>query len=156
MKDIVDRLDKIILLLEALNGRKEVGQLDATAITPLSRPKTRGRMSGDEAKKCRAFLGLYCDAFKARYGTNPIIDGKSAGLVSNVLKVIPLERAQDLVQAYLQMDSPWFKTRCHDLVCFSQNLSLIAVALASGSQNPADKIFWENIFQCKTTDMVKT
>jgi hypothetical protein len=68
----------------------------------------------------RRFVAAYVKAFQAKYGneTRPQITGKVAGQIQNLLKSVPLERAIQLVQVYLQMDDRWFETkhpRLHDV-----------------------------------------
>lgn len=91
-------------------------------------------------------IAAYCDAFRARYGMNPPIDGKAAGLAKNLLRSIPLEKACLLVQAYLQLEDQWFLTKCHDFPTFIQNLTKVAVALSHGAADPQERGYWARVF----------
>ena len=43
-----------------------------------------------------------------------------------------LDRACDLIQVYLQMDDPWFVTKCHDFTTFVSNIQKVSLALDTG------------------------
>lgn len=92
------------------------------------------------------FIATYCEAYKKRYGVNPIVTPKDGGICQRLLKAVPLEKAKDLIQAYLQIEDRWFMTKCHDLVTFEQNLGKVAVALANGTKDPHEKDFWKKVF----------
>ena len=96
--------------------------------------------------KTNVLIGAYCEAFKSRYGVSPIITGKMQGRAKDLAKNMSVKRARDLIQAYVQMDDPWFKTKCHDLDTFFGNLSKVSVALANGTNNPHEKDFWREVF----------
>lgn len=113
--------------------------------------ENRTRLAKRQAKApvrhaTQALVKSYCDAFKLRYGLNPPIDGKAAGLATNLLKTLPLERAILLVQAYIQMDERWFIEKCHDFPTFTQNITKVAVALFNGTNDPQEKSYWARIF----------
>lgn len=127
--------DKIIVLLD----RIAVAVEEKTPKAVVAKPKK-------EEPRARAVVVAYCDAYKKKYGSHPVIDGKTAGLAKNLLKSLPLERVIDLVQAYLQMEDSFFKVRCHDFVTFTQNLNKVALALANGTSDPHEKDFWDKVF----------
>lgn len=82
------------------------------------------------------FIGSYANAYKERYGpkTRPDLRGKVQGQIKSLLKDVPVQRACELVQVYLQMDGErdWFKTKGHDFTTFLENLNPIGVALDTG------------------------
>lgn len=94
----------------------------------------------------RTFVAAYVKAFQARYGagTRPQITGKVAGQIQTLLKSVPLDRAVQLIQVYLQMDDRWFETKHHDFTSFAENLNKIGVALDTG-QNPGG-VDWGQVF----------
>ncbi|HMX98738.1 MAG TPA: hypothetical protein PK473_03105 [Nitrosomonas sp.] len=92
-------------------------------------------------------IRAYCDAFKLKYKTNPPIDGKTVGLAKNLLKHISLERAQNLIQVYLQMEDSWFKNKHHDFVTFTQNLNKIQVAMNNGKETKEGDIDWDKFWK---------
>lgn len=144
MNEIIARLDKIIELLEAQNAARVV--LDEKPAPVAKRARTKA-LTTDQGKASQLLVKAYCDAFKARYGAFPIVEGKTLGLSRYVLQAVSLDRAQDLVQAFLQMDDKYFITMHHSFSCFVQSLSKVAVALAFGSKDPNDRTFWQNVFK---------
>lgn len=94
----------------------------------------------------REFVKVYISAFQKRYGSNtrPSLDGKVQGLIKNLLKTTPLERAKNLIEVYFQMDDKWFETKTHDFVTFMSNLDKIGIALDTGMKtNSLDFSFME-------------
>lgn len=91
-------------------------------------------------------IATYCESFKARYGTNPVITKKDAGIMTSLAKSIPQDKLSDLIQAYVQMDDRWFLTRLHDIPTLCANLSKVAVALVNGTNDPGEKLFWGKVF----------
>lgn len=85
---------------------------------------------GDAAE----FIAAYITAYRKRYGeaSRPDISGKVQGEIKRLLKDVPVQRACNLVQVYLQMDTPWFKIKCYDITTFCQNLNPIGLALDTG------------------------
>jgi hypothetical protein len=88
------------------------------------------------------FIAAYVKAFQKRYGdkARPDLGGKVQGEIKRLLKDMPIERAINLVQVYLQMETPWFKTKCYDIGTFMQNLNPIGVALDTGSDESNNKL----------------
>lgn len=94
-----------------------------------------------------ALIASYVEAFKARYECSPIIDGRAAAAARDIVRAVPLENVQLLVQAYLQMDDKWFVQNAHSLPVFAQNLSKVKVALENGTQDPQERYRWKQIFK---------
>lgn len=88
-------------------------------------------------KRAAKFIAAYVVAYKERYGTRPVVDSKSTGLIKNMLKNMSDEQASLLVETYLKMDgnenggrNGWFATKCHDVVTFVNNLNVISSNIA--------------------------
>lgn len=77
-------------------------------------------------------IAHYCEAYKARYGGNPVITGKTAGQAKTLLKSVSLARAKDLVSVYLQLDDEWFCRIKHRFSDFILNLEQLGAALEAG------------------------
>lgn len=101
--------------------------------------------------KIGKFIGVYVKSFQDKYppkegGTPPRPDlrGKILGQIKRYLDEIPIDRACDLIQAYYQMDDPWFKTKCHDFGTFIENQNKISLALDRGEDGsqPGSHIDW--------------
>lgn len=87
----------------------------------------------------RAFIAAYCEAYKKRYDSNPVIVGKTSGIAKRILKDVPLKRAVALVQTYCAMSDSWFVTRSHNLSTFEDNLDKIARKMETGKSTSASQ-----------------
>ncbi len=105
------------------------------------------------------FLKAYCDAFKLRWGSNPVITGKEAGIAKRVVAAIGQSEAVLLVQAYLQLNDKRIAGECHPLNTFEFKLNLLRVALSKGVERPetADEWnrFWEDVDKGKVESGVR-
>lgn len=97
-------------------------------------------------EKYRKVTAVYCEAYKLRYETNPIITWQTVGFIKALLKTLSFEKVSDLVQAYLQMDDPWFLIKCHDFGTLYQNLNKVSASLAQGTKDPHEKKYWDTVF----------
>ncbi len=93
------------------------------------------------------FIGTYVRAFQNRYGnkTRPDLGGKTQGQIKSFLKDVPIDRACNLIEVYLQLDTKWFMTKHHDFGTFMNNLNPIGVALDTGASQDPSKINWADI-----------
>lgn len=82
----------------------------------------------------KELIARYCELFKARYGTNPPIQGKDSGAAKNTVKSIGLPRALGLIETYLGMNDSWFLTKRHDLPTFAASLNAIAIKHDTGKE----------------------
>jgi DNA-binding transcriptional regulator YhcF (GntR family) len=82
----------------------------------------------------RSFIAHYCEAYKAKYKTNPVIDGRAAGIAQRIVKSIGLEKAKLFIERYLEMNDQWFITKHHDLHTFEGNLNKVAVFEGTGQR----------------------
>lgn len=119
-----------------------------TPLRGVARVAPQPRPKNEEGLKVRELIAAYCEAFKSRYGENPVIDGKTQGLARQMARHVPLEKAKQLVQVYVQMQDSWFVTKHHDFATFAQNISKVAVAAARGeNRKTADTTDWNKVFQ---------
>ena len=72
-------------------------------------------------------IGRYCELFKAKYGTNPMIRGVDSGTAKRIIKDIGRIKALALIEAYFTMPDSYFLRRRHDLKVFETNLNPIAI-----------------------------
>lgn len=94
----------------------------------------------------KRLVGVYITSYQQRYGVRPVITNKVAGLIKLTAEELGIDYACDLVQTYLQMDDPWFKTKSHDFETFRANLNKVSTALQTGidpNNPPKPKIVWE-------------
>lgn len=80
------------------------------------------------------FIANYVNAYQVRYGSRarPDLSGKVQGQIRRFVTETPLDRACELIQAYLQMNDGWFLTKAHDFGTFIENLSKVGLALDTG------------------------
>ncbi len=92
-------------------------------------------VAAEEKKKnpVNAFIARYCEVFKVRYGINPVVDGRAAGVARQMVKSLGVDKACKLVECYLTMRDTFFAQKRHDLVTFSMNLNSIAVYAETGA-----------------------
>lgn len=77
------------------------------------------------AQNAGAFFATYCEAWKTRYGTNPIIRGKEAGIAKRLAGDLGTEKASELALTFLRMNDAWFIQRRHDLTTFEQSINAV-------------------------------
>ena len=77
-------------------------------------------------------IAAYCDAWKSKYGDNPPIGGKEAGIIKSLVKDFGLDRSIKILQAYLNMPDSWFITKRHDLVTLKANLNSVSHFISTG------------------------
>jgi hypothetical protein len=92
------------------------------------------------------FIGTYVKSFQGRYGdqARPALGGKVQGQIKTLLRDLPIDRACSLIQVYLQMETPWFKTKSYDIGTFIENLNPISLALDTG-QEQSGGTNWDKI-----------
>lgn len=108
----------------------------------LKRKRKRKSLSHASSKSCKRaptkdhdaknLIAHYCELFKAKYNSNPPVNGKSAGIIKRILKDFSLDHSKKLIEAYLSDNRQWFVTRAHDLTTFEQNLNSVQVKLDTG------------------------
>jgi hypothetical protein len=84
--------------------------------------------------KTNLFIAAYCEAFKERYGTHPVIDGKSLGLARTLIKDLGLTPAISLVKTYLTMNDSFFTLKSHDLGTLKLNLNSVKIKKETGNR----------------------
>jgi len=100
--------------------------------------RSKEESGAKRAKESRApegvneLIATYVEAYKSKYGGRPEILAKDARFFSLVLKTVPLQRAKDLVQVFLQTDDPWFVKTKHRPDVFYGNLGQLGASLEAG------------------------
>jgi len=125
-----ERLDEIISLLKQIRDNTQKPQRRAAK-------KTTGAAT-------HLIISAYWDTFKLRRGYPPLpIQGKEVGQIINALKVFSVERLVTLIEAYLQIETPWFKEKNWDWTTFFMNMQKIHGHLQRGSPDSTD---WNKVF----------
>lgn len=82
--------------------------------------------------KGKKFIEVYSELFKARYGTNPHIDGKTAGIAKRVSESLTIEKITLYLDAFFQLpDSKLIKEK-HPIGQFEFKLNEIVVFAETG------------------------
>lgn len=153
-QDLAGALIRAAAALEAIAG--EIAVVAQRIKTEPSRAAVTAQIRSDLARRerqqsaCQMAIAAYVDAYRQRYGaqTCPDLRGKMQGVMKRLATEVPIERLRLLLQTYLQMPDPWFATKCHDLVTFSENLGKVGLALDGGRANPSEKT-WEDVLAAK-------
>lgn len=85
-----------------------------------------------EPTKVSDFVAAYCTRFKERWGTNPPIQGKDAGIVGRLAKGMPLAKFEFLLDAFFQMPDSWIQKAKHPIGVFEMKLNEVVVFAESG------------------------
>lgn len=123
-------------VITTAGGHQMVEQLPATNVrtydtnerTIRTLPKNP-TVSGEKAK---AFIAAYCELFKNRWGNNPPITGKDAGIAKRLVKELSEEKLSLYLDAYFSMPDAWVIKTKHTLASFSLKINEVAVFATSG------------------------
>lgn len=110
---------------------KEVKQLRSKEVKNNTGDKSPTAVAVTPVKN---FIARYCEVYKAKYSTNPVIDGRASGVAKRVTGAIGENRAIELIEAFLEMSDQWFVKKKHDLFTFEQNLNGIELFAKTGKQ----------------------
>ena len=94
--------------------------------------KKEGSPAKPDGADVRFVINHYCDAFKGRYGCNPMVWGKTAGQFKTLLKNMSAANLCELLTTYLQMNDQFFTTKRHSVDVFVTNLNSVVVARSTG------------------------
>lgn len=119
-----------------LRVSRKVTQRDSHATNERTNERDETNETNERGEPCGAnagaFLSVYCSLWKKRYGTNPIVRGKEAGIAKRLAGDLGTEKASRLIEAYLSMSDQWFLQKRHDLGTFEANLNAVVQFLETG------------------------
>lgn len=78
------------------------------------------------------FIVAYCDRFKGRWGENPHITGKDAGIAKRLGKTLSLAKFSHYLDAFFEMPDAWLVKIKHPLSAFETKLNEIVVFANTG------------------------
>jgi hypothetical protein len=78
------------------------------------------------------FIAAYCQRFKIRWGVNPPIQGKDAGIAGRLAKGLSAEKRDLYLDAYFSMPDAWIVKAKHPINLFETKLNEISVFAQSG------------------------
>ncbi|MCP1328469.1 hypothetical protein, partial [Halomonas sp. 707D4] len=76
----------------------------------------------------------YACAYRARYGTWPVWNQKSAANMSQLVDRVGAERAPRVAAHYLKLNNQFYTARMHPVSLLLQDCESIATQLATGQQ----------------------
>lgn len=130
-----------------LNKRKEAGksggkqtqakrsktkQVKASSSSSYSPSYSSSELISSKSTNARDFIAAYCDRFKVRWGSNPEIQGKDAGIVGRLMKTQTLSKFETYLDAYFRMPDSMIIKAKHPLNLFEMKLNEIVVFASSG------------------------
>lgn len=110
-----------------------IGSDHATLVRAPAAPENQPAQAEPEIFGAKEFIARYCELFKERYQTNPVVRGKQAGIVKRVLKDVPLTRALVYLEAFFQMPDAWLVKTKHPLDSFESKMNEITVFANTGT-----------------------
>jgi hypothetical protein len=84
------------------------------------------------AARSNFFIAAYCERFKNRWGNNPPITGKDAGIAKRLAKQFTEEKLSLYLDAFFSMPDAWVLKAKHPLNLFETKLNEIVVFANSG------------------------
>lgn len=123
---------------ESENDRDGIGldrgsEKESSTIIPTTKvPKKPRKPKASAPEGTSLAIQTYCDAWHARYSTSPIITGKAAGQIKQLVKDLGSAKAIDLINAYLDMPDQWFITKRHDIPTLITNLNSVGQFMDTG------------------------
>ncbi len=78
------------------------------------------------------FIAAYCERFKSRWGNNPPIQPKDAGIAGRLAKGLSREKQDLYLDAYFSMPDAWLVKAKHPINLFETKLNEISVFAQSG------------------------
>ena len=112
-------------------GNGELGTGNGELVTGSSAPAKAGHAPA-EKPNLKTFIAAYCEAYKTRYKTNPLVPDDQLGIVRSIVKAAGNARAPDYAREYLAMTDGWFLTKRHDLATLKANLNAVKIRLETG------------------------
>lgn len=146
--EITNRLlERIATALEKIAGANEKPKAEVKVrpeATAIANKQKKSQIGGE----VHQLIGGYIDAFRLRYGKNarPDVGGRVQGQMKALLKDHPVPRLLALIQAFCQMDDPWFVKKAHDFPTLYENLGKVQTALRNGTGRAEDVRYWEKVF----------
>lgn len=99
-----------------------------------SQPRKAQSTDSDFAKnKGKLFVATYCELFKQKYGVNPEIIGKDAGIAKRLSKDLSEEKIKLIIGAYFALPDAWLVKVKHPMSVIETKLNEITVFIDSGN-----------------------
>lgn len=106
-------------------------ELDLPKTKKANKPKTEIQVA--HAQKARGFIAAYCSLFHDKWGFNPDIRGKEAGIAKRVVKDLSEEKFLSYLNAFFNMPDAWLQKAKHPLAMFETKINEIAAFANNGT-----------------------
>ena len=116
---------------------------EATASLPDALQDKKVRRAPEFTSEKARLVARYISEYQKRYKHRPFFDGESAKLLGDIGRGVGYPRAELLVTAYLQLDSPKYLAKCHDVKSLFEDRFRIHSALEQGVAEPNKDFAWE-------------
>lgn len=107
-------------------------QSKTTATKKTGSSEPRQNPSDSAPNKTKQFISKYCDLFKSRYGSNPVINGKTSGIAKRLSESLGQEKSDFYLEAFFAMPDSLLTKNKHPLSQFEFKLNEITVFANSG------------------------
>lgn len=137
--DLIAQVEAIAMGMKAL--REKYPECGEFLLESISQAKTkikssarrkRVKLDGNAGETKKLLVAHYCEEFKTRYGVNPMMTGPSVGMLGRLLNDVSLDRAKQLVSAFIQMNDQLFTGRRHEISLLVSSLNKVSVFADSG------------------------
>lgn len=92
-----------------------------------SESAAKPRRESRRGKKTQGLIARYCELWREKYGGNPPILGKDAGIAGRIAKDISEEKINLYLEAFFQMPDPWLTKVKHPLSQLELKINEVAV-----------------------------
>lgn len=99
----------------------------------LSKPS---RSKGKTPTKTGPTWAAYSDAFRLRYGTDPVSNAKVNGMLSKLLSRISADEAPQVARFYVEHPGSYYATKLHDVSCLLTDAEKLRTEWATGKHAP--------------------
>ena len=89
-------------------------------------------------------VGAYCDAWRERYGLEPVITAKDAKAVNAAMVAIPESEREAIARAYVADDSPRLVERKHPLSWLVTDINRLRVQVAKAKPSKPRRVIDDN------------
>lgn len=97
-----------------------------------SRSKKKRDGTPSESATAQALIAGYCERFKARWGINPEIRGKEAGIARRLSNDLSSDKVELYLDAFFHIPDAWLVKAKHPLSALETKLNEVAVFASSG------------------------
>lgn len=114
------------------SNTKQSNSNQDNALQVITTQNNAENLSASHSQKTKVFVARYCENFKIRYGSNPIIKGKESGIAKRLAKDLSEEKITLYLDAFFQMPDSFLVKSKHPLALFETKFNEVTVFAHSG------------------------